>query len=177
MPLYEFYCEPCHALFTFRAQRVDTTARPPCPQCGAELKREVSLFSHTVRSGGDTGEVDLGGSDSDERMERALAAMAGRIQDVDLEDGDPREAARVMRAIAAEGGLAFNAEVREALDRIESGEDPDKIDEEFSEVFESENPFEEMGEIEGGRGSRISDLWRRMRPPKRVTEWFELDMQ
>ncbi|MCL1921947.1 MAG: zinc ribbon domain-containing protein, partial [Kiritimatiellaeota bacterium] len=49
MPLYEFYCEPCHTVFTFRAMRVDTETRPSCPVCKAPLKREVSTFAHIMK--------------------------------------------------------------------------------------------------------------------------------
>lgn len=169
MPLYEFYCEPCHTVFTFRSPRVDTATVPACPACGASLKREVSSFAHIVR-GASAPEADADAGAA-ERMEQVMAKMGDRIQELDDEDADPREAVKVMREMAVAGGLAFNAEVREAMARIEAGEDPAKIDEEFADVFETDNPF---AETDGAVGGRVSALWRRLRGPRRDPRWYDL---
>ena len=169
MPLYEFYCEPCHTVFTFRSARVDTATVPACPVCGARLKREVSTFAHIVR-GAAAPDTSADG-EAAVRMDDVLARMGERIQDLDDEDADPREAVKVMKEMAAAGGLTFNAEVREAMARIEAGEDPEKIDEEFAEVFDAENPF---AESDGEAGGRLSELWRRLRGPRRDPQWHDL---
>lgn len=170
MPLYEFYCEPCHTIFTFRSPRVDTATVPSCPACGARLKREVSAFAHMVRgkSAPDTSED----GDASARMDEVLARMGERVQSLDDEDADPREAVKVMKEMAAAGGLAFNKEVQEAMARIEAGEDPERIDEEFKEVFDTENPFAESDD-ESGR--RVSELWRRLRGPRHDPTWYDLN--
>jgi putative FmdB family regulatory protein len=172
MPLYEFYCGPCHTLFTFRSPRVDTVTLPPCPQCGKTLKREVSAFAHIVR--GKTQEASEPGGDGDDatdRMDRVLSQMGERMQSLEDEDADPREAVKVMKELASAGGLHFNKEVQEAMARIEAGEDPEKIDEEFSEVFETENPFAD-GEDEAGK-TGVGWL-RRLRGPRHDPTWHEL---
>ena len=169
MPLYEFYCQPCHTIFTFRSPRVDTVTLPPCPVCGARLRREVSAFAAIVR--GAAAPDTAADGDAAVRMDEVLERMGERIQSLDDEDADPREAVKVMKEMAAAGGLTFNAEVCEALARIEAGEDPEKIDEEFKEVFESDNPF---AEAESEAGGRLSDLWRRMRGPRRDPVWRDL---
>lgn len=136
MPLYEFYCQPCHTVFTFRSARVDTATVPPCPRCGTPLKREVSSFAHIMR-----GAVQEPGSEAPEggasRMDEAAAHLTERLQAMDDDDADPREAVKVMRELASAGGLHFNKEVQEAMGRIEAGEDPEKIDETFKEVFDA----------------------------------------
>lgn len=170
MPLYEFYCEPCHTIFTFRSPRVDTATVPACPACGARLKREVSAFAHIVRGKSAPDTADDGEAAS--RMDDVLARMGERVQALDDEDADPREAVKVMKEMAAAGGLAFNNEVQEAMARIEAGEDPERIDEEFKEVFDSENPFAESDGVSGGR---LSELWRRMRGPRRDPKWYDLN--
>ncbi len=173
MPLYEFYCEPCHTVFTFRSVSVDTSTLPGCPRCGARLRREVSLFAHHVRGGEGIGdEAGAPEGDAAGRMDRVMAEMGSRVEALDEEDGDPREAVRVMRELAESGGLAFNREVREALSRIEAGEDPEKIDEEFAEVFESDNPFDES-QAAGARG-RLPERARRLRAPQRDPRWYDL---
>jgi putative FmdB family regulatory protein len=174
MPLYEFYCEPCHTVFTFRSGRVDTVTVPPCPRCGMALKREVSSFAHIIRGasqpadGAGDGPVDDG---MGERMEQAAARLGDRLQALDADDADPREAVHVMRELAEAGGLRFNAGVREAMARIEAGEDPEKIDEQFSEVFDADNPFE-AGDAPGAATGRA---WlRRLRGPARDPNWYDM---
>jgi len=172
MPLYEFYCEPCHTVFTFRSPRVDTATVPVCPHCAKKLKREVSAFAHIVRGGVQEGpETETGGEDETDRMDRVLSQMGERMQALEDDDADPREAVKVMKELASAGGLHFNKEVREAMARIEAGEDPEKIDEEFREVFDTENPFADEDE----ESKRAGDGWlRRLRGPRRDPVWHDL---
>ncbi len=172
MPLYEFYCESCHTIFTFRSPRVDTVTVPACPQCGRKLKREVSSFAHAVR-GKAQENPGAGGTDEDaaERMDHVLSQMGDRMQALEDDDADPREAVRVMKELAAAGGMRFNKEVQEAMARIEAGEDPEKIDEEFSEVFDAENPFAD-GDVDAGKAG-VGWL-RRLRGPAHDPQWHDL---
>ncbi len=176
MPLYEFYCEPCHTIFTFRSARVDTATVPFCPTCGGRLKREVSAFAHIVRGAskapdaeGDSAEI---GDPLAGRMEQAAARLGDRLQALDDDGADPSDAVRVMRELADAGGLRFNAEVREAMARIEAGEDPERIDEQFSEVFDTDNPFD-AGDAQDGTASARNWL-RRLRGPARDSQWYDL---
>ena len=170
MPLYEFYCGPCHAVFTFRAARVDTETVPVCPRCGAALRREVSSFAYIMR-----GAVQEPGSEASEgganRMDEVAAQLTERLQAMDDDGADPREAVKVMRELASAGGLRFNKEVQEAMGRIEAGEDPEKIDETFKEVFDAENPFAE-GDSDGIR--RGVSWLRRLRDPARDPKWYDM---
>ena len=169
MPLYEFYCEPCHTVFTFRSARVDTVTVPRCPRCGKGWKREVSPFAHIVSGAAQEGPGDeAAGAD---RMEQAAERLGERLQALDDDGADPREAVRIMRELASAGGLHFNKEVREAMARIEAGEDPEKIDETFSEVFDTDNPFAD-GESDGARQG--VSLRRRLRGPARDPKWYDL---
>jgi putative FmdB family regulatory protein len=172
MPLYEFYCEPCHTIFTFRSPRVDTATLPLCPRCGKKLKREVSSFAHIVRGNVPEGpEAGADGEDAADRMDRVLSQMGERMQALEDDEADPREAVRAMKELASAGGLHFNKEVQEALARIEAGEDPEKIDAEFSEVFDTDNPFADGDDDAGTSG--VGWL-RRLRGPARDPTWHEL---
>ena len=173
MPLYEFYCKPCHTVFTFRSARVDTVTVPSCPKCGKALKREVSKFAHIIageskeQEHGDFSDADINGA----RMEEAASRLGDRLGALEDDDADPREAVRVMRELADAGGLRFNKEVREAMARIESGEDPEKIDEEFGEVFDTENPFEGID----AAGATTGRSWlRQFRGPARDPKWYDM---
>lgn len=172
MPLYEFYCEPCHTIFTFRSARVDTATHPPCPKCGKSLKREISPFAHIVK--GATQEPDAAGAlgpDIDSRLDQMMERMGDRMQLLEDDNADPREAVRLMRDMADAGGLRFNADVREAMARIEAGEDPDLIDQEFSDAFDTENPFE-SADASGAATGRA--LLRRLRGPRRDPTWHDM---
>lgn len=169
MPLYEFYCQPCHTVFTFRAPRVDTATVPACPACGGPLSRQVSLFAHRVR--GRHEEAPDDGGESVSRMDQVMAEMSDKMQGLADDDADPREAVSAMRAMAEAGGVRFNADVREAFDRIEAGEDPERVEEQFRDVFETENPFDEGGDEEGRTQSLA--WWRRLAGPKRDPRWHD----
>ena len=172
MPLYEFYCEPCHTVFTFRSARVDTVTVPLCPRCGKSLKREVSPFAHIMSGAVKAADAqDLGCAD---RMEQAAAQLGERLQALDDDDSDPREAVRVMRELSEAGGLRYYKEVQEAMARIEAGEDPEKIDEDFREVFDTDNPFADAEDDAEKRG--VSWL-RRLRGPTRDPKWHDLSPQ
>ena len=169
MPLYEFYCQTCHMIFTFRFPKVDTQSVPACPKCGTALKREVSAFAHIMRGKSDAGmNQDDGAMD---RMDSVMAEMGERMQALEDDDGDPREAVSVLRAMAEAGGVQFKPDVMEAMARIDAGEDPDKIDEMFGEVFDTENPFSEM---EDDAGPRDVSWWRRLHEPLRDPEWHDV---
>jgi len=168
MPLYEFYCQACHMIFTFRFKQVDTASIPLCPECGEKLKREVSAFAHIIRGKSDAGmNADNGAID---RMDGVIAEMGERMQALEDDDGDPREAVSVLRAMAEAGGVQFKPDVMEAMARIDAGEDPDRIDEMFGEVFDTENPF---SEIEDDSGKRDISWWRRLHEPQRDPEWHD----
>ena len=169
MPLYEFYCEPCHTVFTFRSLRVDTGTVPPCPVCGKSLVREVSVFAHHVKGKNSVERADDG--EAVNRMDQVMAQMGDRMQALEDDDADPRDAVKVMRELASAGGMTFNKEVQEAMSRIEAGENPEKIDETFSEVFDTDNPFEDP---DGATGKETLARWRRLRGPRRDPKWYDL---
>lgn len=168
MPLYEFYCEACHVIFTFRSPKVRTGETPPCPRCGSDLKREISVFSHIIRGKNDAGMNYE--DDTCDRMDRVIAEMGDRMQSLEDEEGDPREAVSVLRAMAEAGGVRFKPDVLEAMARIDAGEDPDKIDEMFGEVFNAENPFDEVDDESGEYGL---SWWKRLHEPQRDPDWYD----
>ena len=153
MPVYEFYCSDCHTIFNFLSRRVNTDKRPDCPRCGrSQLERQVSQFAF---SRGRNEEPVEGMPDLDEaRMEQAIQAMAGEMEGLD--ENDPRQMARFMRKLTEATGMNLGTGMEEAMRRLESGEDPEKIEEEMGDLFDGENPFSR----EGMRG-----LKRKFTPP------------
>jgi putative FmdB family regulatory protein len=52
MPLYEYYCQPCHAVFDAYRQMREASDPVPCPECDGEGKRIMSSFTaFTMRDG------------------------------------------------------------------------------------------------------------------------------
>lgn len=137
MPIYEFYCPDCHTVFSFFSSSIDTSARPSCPRCGRpELERRPSRFAALRGGAKDKDEADEGspfGDLDDERMERAMASMAGEMAGLGEGDGaeDPRALARMLRKFGDATGLAAGPRMEDMLRRLEAGEDPDELESEM----------------------------------------------
>jgi hypothetical protein len=84
----------------------------------------------------------------------------GREAD-NLDEDDPRQAARLMRALYQRTGMPLTDKMEEAMRRMEAGEDPDAIEAEMGDFMEDE-PGGEGGES----GGRLRGWARRMRPPQ-----------
>lgn len=139
MPIYELYCPDCHTIFSFFSKSVNTAKRPRCPRCKKrKLERQVSIFA----TAGKTGEKDdMGDLPIDEgKMERAIDALASETQNIN--EDDPRQAARLMRKFSSMTGVGFGKGMEEALGRLEAGEAPEKIEAEMGDLIEGEEePF------------------------------------
>ena len=137
MPIYEFYCRDCHTIFNFFSSRINTDKRPLCPKCGKQkLQRQMSLFATIGRAQKD----DEMMPDIDEtKMESALMSMAGEMENIN--EDDPRQMANFMRKFSQKTGLNLGDGMEEALARMESGEAPDKIEQEMGDLLEGEDPF------------------------------------
>jgi len=165
MPIYEYYCADCHTIFSFLARTVAVSKRPRCPRCDrAGLKRRVSSFAISKgRPETDEGLPDV----DDERMERAMTALAAEADGLD--ENDPRQVAGLMRRFYDVTGLRLGDGIDEAIRRMEAGEDPDQIEQEMGDLLEQEDPL--GGEASGGR---LKSLRRRLRPPEVDRRLYEL---
>ena len=63
--------------------------------------------------------------------------MAGEAEK-NLNEEDPRQAARLMRKSSSMTGMELGEGMQEAMKRMEAGEDPEKIEEEMGDVFEQD---------------------------------------
>ncbi len=159
MPIYEYYCRDCHTIYNFFSRRVNTEKIPACPKCGrAQLARQVSLFALSKGRKEEDAESDVFDNVDEAAMEKAMASLTRDMEKMD--DEDPRQAASLMRKLFQQTGLRMGAGMEEALKRMESGEDPDRIEEEMSDVLEDEDPFAVKPK------PSLADLKRRYLPPK-----------
>jgi putative FmdB family regulatory protein len=174
MPVYEFYCPDCHAIFNFFSRRVDTETRPACPRCGRpELGRQASLFAISRgrdETGDATNDDALPPGLDETRLMNAFASMAGELENLDQDD--PKQAAQTMRKLFEATGLKLGDGMAEAIRRMEAGEDPDQIDAELGDVLDQENPF---GESSTGRAAdALKQLRRDLLPAARDDTWYPL---
>lgn len=138
MPIYEFYCVKCHTIYNFFSRRIDTKTVPLCPRCGyPQLERRLSVFA--VSSGRSDENDELPGDLDEARLEKAMSSMIAEMQGLD--EDDPKQAALFMRRLYESSGLQLGSGMKEALGRMEAGEDPEKIEEEMGGVLEQEDPF------------------------------------
>jgi putative FmdB family regulatory protein len=158
MPIYEFYCPDCHVILNFLSKTVNTTGRPRCPHCkGRKLRREVSAFAMTGKASEDDEAMDDLPID-ESKMESAVNALASEAENIN--EDDPRAAAQLMRKFSSMAGMEFNENMEQALQRMEAGEDPERIEEEMGDMLDGdEDPFilpgRKGGKKRGGkRGAR-----------------------
>ena len=139
MPIYEFYCKECHCIYNFFSKSVNTKKIPVCPKCatGKPLSRQVSMFAITGRMPEKEGDTDLPFDES--KMEKAMALLEKEAGNIN--EDDPRQAANLMRKLSDMTGMELGEGMREALRRMENGEDPDQIEAEMGSMLESEDPF------------------------------------
>ena len=158
MPIYEFYCGDCHTIFNFLARTI-SKKRPACPRCAKPgLERRASAFAIST---GRTEETAPELGDLDEAsLERAMSELAGDAERMD--ENDPKAVAAMMRKLVERTGMPLGDGMDEAIRRLESGEDPERIEEEIGDLLDTE-PIE-----------RIRGLTRRLRPPGVDATLYEL---
>ena len=133
MPVYEFYCPDCHAVFSFLARCVITDRRPACPRClRPALDRQVSRFAIS-RNRPEQSDDSL--PDIDEaRLEKAMLGLASETEGLD--ENDPRQMARIMKKFADATGMDLESGMGEAIRRLEAGEDPETLETEMGHLFD-----------------------------------------
>jgi putative FmdB family regulatory protein len=141
MPIYEFYCKRCHTIYSFFARSTNQKAEPACPKCGLKkLDRKMSRFAISRGLKEDAAGADDPFAGVDEsRMEQAMMAMESEFENVD--ENNPQQMAHMMKRMFEAVGVEPNGAMLEAMRRMESGEDPDRIDEEMGDLLDESDPF------------------------------------
>ena len=140
MPIYEFYCPKCHAVYSFFSRKVDTETVPSCPKVKRhKLQKQVSRFAISKGGGSDDGPPEKEMDFDEDKMEQAMMQMAGEMENVS--EDDPKAMAHMMRRMMDTTGMEMGEGMQEAIRRMEAGEDPDKVEEDLSDVLDLEDPF------------------------------------
>lgn len=106
MPIYEYYCSDCRKRVSVLVRSISNPGTPACPRCaGTNLERLMSRFA-VVRS-----------------EEDRLDDLADDVEGLgDMDEDDPKAAARLLRKMKDEMGEDGGEDFDEAVDAMESGE-------------------------------------------------------
>jgi putative FmdB family regulatory protein len=133
MPIYEYRCQDCRrriSLFFRSFEEIE--AKPVCPRCGGtHLARLISRVS-VVRS-----------------EESRIDDMADPSMLSDLDENDPKSIARWMRKMGTEAGEEMPTEFGEVVDRLESGQSPEEIEEAMPDLAGDMGGMGGMGDMGG----------------------------
>jgi putative FmdB family regulatory protein len=167
MPIYEFACPKCRVIFNFLSKRVKPEKSPACPRCGnRKMSRQMSSFAmprslpeKQTASPGAEGEAMP--EMDDPRVARAMNELERDMEHMD--ENNPRHMALMMRKmkdIMPPGSVP--KELDTAIKRLESGEDPEKIEADMGDLLGDFMGGEEGGPGGGGAGgsyTRDSSLY------------------
>lgn len=186
MPYYEFYSPDTNTVYTFFARSLACASHTPrCPDPahpGARMIKRPSRFALTGRAK-EKSAAPSGNDLDDPRMERALAAMEKEFSGLDEENPDPRQLGRLMRRMCDLSGESMPPEMEEMTRRLEAGEDPEKLEEQFGDLLgdeESDPSGMGMGMGPGGAEEGAPSLAtknriiRSFRPPRHDAKIYEM---
>ncbi|HVR30550.1 MAG TPA: zinc ribbon domain-containing protein [Thermoanaerobaculia bacterium] len=142
MPIYEFYCQACHAVFSFFIASSGAARRPACPRCGrGELPRRPSSFamlrgrSESTAQEGEPSPLD----ELDEtRMGDAMETLMREMGELDG-DADPRRVGAFFRRFSDLAGLEMGPRMEDALARLEAGQELDELEAELEDLGEEDS--------------------------------------
>ena len=120
MPIYEYRCHNCKRRVSifWRTFAEAEKGVPTCPRCGGtELTRLVSRV-RVIRS-----------------EESRLDNLADPSNFPDLDESDPKSLGRWMRKMGGELGEDMGPEFDEVVGRLESGEDPESIEQSMPDLM------------------------------------------
>lgn len=176
MPIYEYYSTDTHKIYSFYARRlIGGGVVPRCPDGeGKRMERLVSQFAVTGRAKEKTDNPGGEGMpDLDPRQEVEMMRLAGEMSGMDEENPDPRQIGHLMRRMMDITGEKMPEPMLEMLARMEKGEDPEKLEEEYGDVLGDESMEDfGMGKGEGEKGE-VGALRRRL-PPRRDPVLYEM---
>ncbi|MGD8465739.1 MAG: zinc ribbon domain-containing protein [Anaerolineae bacterium] len=120
MPIYEYRCHDCRRRVSlFFRSFSEVEEEPACPRCGStNLSRLISRVA-TIRS-----------------EESRLDDLADPSMLDGLDEDDPKSIAKWMRKMSAETGEEMPGEFDEVIDRLESGQSPEQIEESMPDLAE-----------------------------------------
>ena len=183
VPIYEYYCPENNTIYSFLAKSISQGSRiPRCPDNPAfTMRKQLSAFAVTGAT--KKGENGSAGADGDAGMEdpqvmEAMASLEQEMSGIDEDNPDPRQLGYFMRKMTDLTGQKLPDTMEEMVRRMEAGEDPEQLEDEFGDALDSLDSDEMGAELtksaEPKGGSSAQKLFRRMRSPKKDPELYDL---
>lgn len=171
MPIYEFYCPDNHKIYSFLARSLDDRDKVPrCPDDPKfRMERRVSKFAFIKGVGEPVAGDPFAGMD-ESRMEAFMAEMEREMSGMDENNPDPRQMGRMLSKMTDAMGDKAPPEMREMIRRLEAGEDPAKLEEEFGDFGGEEG-------AEGGSDlftATVKRIRARLNAPARDPKLYEM---
>ena len=159
MPIYEFYSPDTNRIYSFFARSLAQGALTPrCPDNPqARMERMISGFAVTGRAK-EKADSSPESDSLDPRMERVMAEMESEMSSMNEDNPDPRQLGRLMRKMSEATGQRMPEAMEQMIQRLEQGEDPEKLEEEFGDSLENlgEDFLENQTSEEKPSASRLS---------------------
>jgi putative FmdB family regulatory protein len=120
MPFYDYRCQDCKNRVSLQQSYADYGVKPvSCPVCGSKALTRLINRVRIAKS-----------------EDRRLDDMADPSFFGDVDENDPKSLARAMKKMGREMGEDLPPEFNEITDRLESGEDPESIEQSMPELGE-----------------------------------------
>ena len=170
MPIYEFHSPDTNRIYSFFARSLSMAdITPRCPDdTSARMERVVSRFAVTGRA--KEAPQDSAGAMDDPRMERMMAEMERDMAGLDENNPDPRALGHMMRKMTEATGQRMPGEMEHMIRRLEAGEDPEKLEEEFGDAFDN---IDFPGMEAAGEGEGVARAVRVLRQPERDPKLYD----
>ena len=171
MPIYEFYCKGNNTLYSFLVKSLAyQNSVPRCPEDPQfSMEKKVSGFAFIGKAKDPT---DAIGMDDihDAKMESVMAELERDMAGFSEDNPDPKQMADLMRKMSSLTGEKLPGEMEEMVRRLEAGEDPEKLEEEFGDSMD------DIGEDWMGENgaSGLLNLRRRFRGLKKDPELYDM---
>lgn len=176
MPIYEFYSPETNKVYSFFARSaIGLDVVPKCPDGPAHSMERIMSGFAVIGQAKEPGE---GGAEDpdDPRMEAAMAELEREMAGMDEDNPDPRQMGHLMRRMSELTGEKLPDVMEEMVGRLEAGEDPDKLEEEYGDLPDLDD-LGEHGAADGEGGDsaeRRKAFLKRLRGPVRDPELYEL---
>lgn len=167
MPIYEFYSPDTHRIYSFFARSLAQGAGTPrCPDnAKARMERVVSRFAVTGRA---RESAEMPSDPLDPRAEQAMAEMEREISTMSEDNPNPRQIAKLMRTMSQAAGRKLPETMERMIQRLEKGEDPERIEEDFGGSM-----MDNLEEEFGAENLKAAGFWR-PKSPARDPKLYEM---
>ncbi|MDQ8186150.1 hypothetical protein [Pelagicoccus sp. SDUM812002] len=171
MPIYEFYCPENNTTYSFLAKSLSYGDKTPrCPDNpDFQMQKKVSSFAF-VGIAKDPADADALDDIDDAKMEKVMAELERDMAGMDEENPDPRQMAHLMRKMTALTGDKMPEEMSEMIGRLEAGEDPESLEEEFGDALDG---MDDLGSEDTAAG-KLRKLHRRLLGSKRDPNLYDM---